>query len=435
LGMTQAELAEGIISVPYLSLIENEKAIPRSDILEPLAQRLQCTVNRLMGVTDEETRRQAELLIEQVQLRYTYDGIEKTEEAFRSLVELSQSIADSEILLKIDLLEIHLLLSKMDFKQSQIRLSALEQRWPQLSDDPNMKVWYLRLKGNLYFLKDQYQKALEYYREAERSFPAVTDEMEKAYIYGNLARSYLQLSNNTLGILYTEKCIEILRKNDHWLQIIPMLSVLGNCYTQNGEHEKAIDCYHRVLHIINQFFQAESMASNTYHDLGICYLKIGEYDRSIEWLEKSLAVAKEGQLSDWEVGYTHKFIAQNYIKKGDLNQARKHLDLAMSLLKNRKKGLADCYISLGNIHFIEGKTSAFIECYEKALDEYNRLEIPEKVAGVAHALGSFHYQTESQEQALSYLLKAVEHYRRISSNIDIDVELPTETTEKTSSLG
>lgn len=433
--MTQAELAEGIISVPYLSLIENEKAVPRSDILEPLAQRLQCTVNRLMGVTDEETRRQAERLIEQVQLRYTYDGIEKTEEAFRSLVELSQSIADSEILLKIDLLEIHILLSKMDFKQSQVRLSALEQRWPQLSDNPNMKVWYLRLKGNLYFLKDQYQKALEYYREAEQSFPAVTDEMEKAYIYGNLARSYLQLSNNTLGILYTEKCIVILRKNDHWLQIIRMLNVLGNCHTQNGEHEKAIDCYHRVLHIINQLSQPESMASNTYHDLGVCYLKIGEYDRSIEWLEKSLAVAKEGQLSDWEVGYTHKCIAQNYIKKGDLNQARKHLDLAMSLLQNRKKGLADCYISLGHIHFIEGNQSAFIECYEKALDEYNRLEIPEKAAGVAHTLGSFHYQTESQEQALSYLLKAVEHYRRISSNIDIDVELPTETTEKTSSLG
>ncbi|MDR6225896.1 helix-turn-helix domain-containing protein [Desmospora profundinema] len=425
LGLTQAELAEGIISIPYLSLIENEKAIPRPDVLELLAQRLQCSVNLLIGVTDLETRRRAEIWIDQVQLALSYDGIKKAEQIFFSLVELSRSIADTKILIQVELLEVQLLIYKLEFKESECRLSAIEERWPQLSDEPNLKIWYLRLQGNLYFFKDQYRKALARYREAERILPSVTDGIEKAYVYGNMGRTYLQLSNSSLGILYTEKAIEVLKQNDRWLETCPLLTVLGICHSRSRDYQEAIDCFERVLRMIERFSLSESLASNTYHELGVCHLALGDYDRSIQLLLKSLDVAKEGQLSQWEIGYSHQIICRNYIKKGDLDQARKHLELAMSLLQKRRHRLTDCYIYLGQIHYIEGEMQSFIECYEKAIQEYSHLGISEKAAQVAHTLGKYFNLEKDRDQALSYLLQAVEHYHTTTSTIDIEMELPT----------
>src|SRR5699024_7293773 len=87
LGLTQAELAEGIISVPYLSLIENEKAHPKPDILNPLAKRLRTSQKELLGVTDRHVLRKAENLIDKVRNALVY---EDDQEAQSNLEELKQ---------------------------------------------------------------------------------------------------------------------------------------------------------------------------------------------------------------------------------------------------------------------------------------------------------------------------------------------------------
>lgn len=423
-GMTQAELAEGIISVPYLSLIENEKAMPRPDVLKPLAQRLDCSVNGLLGVTDQETLRRAESWIDQVRLSLTYEGVGKAELIFRSLKELSYSIADPKILMQVDLMEIQLLIHRLELEDSQTRLTMFKERWPQLVEEHNLMAWYLRLQGNLYFYHDQYQKALACYREAERVLPSVTDEIEKAYIFGNIGRTYLQLSNSSMGILYTEKSIEIMQRKDRWLETCTMLNILGACHTRRGEHKDAIECFERVLRMADRFSISESLTSQTYNELGICYFSLGDYDRSIQFLLKSLNVVKEDQLSEWEIGYTHKIICQNYIKKEDFKRARQHLELALNHLQKRKQRLTDCYILLGQIHYSQGDTSAFVHCYEKAIREYTRLGISEKAAQAAHTLGKFMNDSGNRDQALSYLLEAVEHYQTLASSIDFQVNLP-----------
>ncbi|PTM57493.1 tetratricopeptide repeat protein [Desmospora activa DSM 45169] len=422
--MTQAELAEGIISVPYLSLIENEKAMPRADVLEPLAQRLNCSVNNLLGVTDQETLRRAEGWIDQVRLALTYEGVGEAERIFQSLKELSFSIANPKILMQVDLVEIQLLIHRLELEESRTRLEMFKEQWPQLSDEYNLLAWYLRLQGNLYFYQDQHHKALIYYREAERILSSVTDDIEKAYIFGNLGRTYLHLSNSSLGILYTEKCIEIMQRKDRWLETCTMLNILGACHTRRGEHKDAIECFERVLRMADRFSVTETLTSQTYHELGICYFSLSDYDRSIQYLLKSLDVVKKEQLSRWEIGYTHKIICQNYIKKGDFEQARHHLELAMDHLQKRKQRLTDCYILLGQIHYAQGDISSFVQCYEKAIREYGRLGISEKAAQASRTLGKYMNDTGDRNQALSYLLQAVEHYQTLASSIDFPVELP-----------
>ncbi|TMZ33831.1 XRE family transcriptional regulator, partial [Klebsiella pneumoniae] len=167
LGLTQAELAEGIISVPYLSLIENEKAHPKPDILNPLAKRLRTSQKELLGVTDRHVLRKAENLIDKIRNALVYEDDQEAQSNLEELKQLADLIADPKVLIKTDLLEINCLIHFSEATYEE-KLKAFETKWEQLEDDANLMVWYLRIKGNILFMKDQLDQALFYYKEAEK---------------------------------------------------------------------------------------------------------------------------------------------------------------------------------------------------------------------------------------------------------------------------
>jgi HTH-type transcriptional regulator, quorum sensing regulator NprR len=417
-------LAEGIISIPYLSLIENEKAQPRPDILNPLARRLHTTMQNLMGVTDEETIKEAENLIDKVQTALIYEGVEQALENLEALKSLSSSVADSKVLMKIDLMEINLWVHQFDEVRYLPKLKEFEERWDQFQDDPNVLVWYLRIKGNIEFQKDQYEKALIHYKAAEKILPEVTDELEKGYIYGNLGKVYLLLGNPPLGILYAEKAIQVMLRQDRWVEMCAMLNILGSCHTYNGDYIEGIQCFERVLRMANQLTISPVFISRAYHNLGVCHMKLEAFDRATYFLNLSLEVVDKDKLADWEIGCVHQALCQTYLKMNDLDKARQHIDAAIELLKKRERMMAECLIYLGQIHYAQGEFDEFQACYTKAIRSFQSLEIYEKVARTSHTLGKYLFEKGEIEEANRYLLLAAENYNNMFPSVDFDVNLP-----------
>ncbi|WP_281258741.1 helix-turn-helix domain-containing protein [Melghirimyces profundicolus] len=423
LKLTQAELADGIISVPYLSLIENEKARPKPDILNPLAKKLGLSVQDLMGVTDEDTLRKAESLIDKIRSSLVFESYDRAKTCLKELRELSARIADPGVLMKTDLIEINFFIHFFEEEAYRNQLKAFETRWDNLESNPNIWVWYLRIKGNIHFMKDQFDRALLYYKEAEKVLPQVTEELEKAYIYGNLGKTHLLLSDPSLGILYTEKSIEIMLRKDRWLEMCTLLNILGACYTHKGDYRKAILCFERVLRMSEQFTFSKVLVSRTFHELGVCHLKLNDFGQAIDYLHRSLEVVNPDQLPNWERGCVHQVLCHTYLKTRDMDRALHHVREAIQLLEGRERLRSECLIFLGQIHYHHGRYMDFTRCYREAIHSFLQLGTAEKVAHASHTLGKYYIDIGKTEEGVRFLLQAAEHYNQLVPCFDFDVEL------------
>ncbi|MBA4494799.1 helix-turn-helix domain-containing protein [Paenactinomyces guangxiensis] len=423
LKMTQAQLAEGIISVPYLSLIENGKATPGLDILELLATRLDTSVEQLMGITDQGTIQKAENLMNQIQSALTHAGYQEAKKQMEKLKSLAKYIADPKILMEIDLLEINLWVMIYHEDKFVPLIKAFEAKWSNYTDDPSLAVKYFRIKGNIEYLKSNYHHALEYYRQALKLLPKISDEIEKGYIYSNIGKAYLLLANPALSIVYMEKALQIMMQNDHWLEVCSYLNIIGSGYSRNKEYDDAIRYFERVVRICKQFRLSPSFMCQAYHEMGICFLKLGDYDLAIHYLNLSHQVCQEG-LPPWEVGIMHKILALVYIKKGDFSSAESHIRQAMKLCKDHPRQIAECSVYLGQIRYAQGNFAAFEKLYSQAISIFESLNLPEKIAGTAHVLGEFFTSRGKEKKACPLLLKAARHYREMICTTEFDASLP-----------
>ncbi|SEM91055.1 Tetratricopeptide repeat-containing protein [Lihuaxuella thermophila] len=422
--MTQSRLAEGIISVPYLSLIENGKATPGMDILKLLAERLQTSVERLMGITDHGTLEEARKLINEVQSALTYAGYEEAERKMKQLKLLARYIADPKILMEIDLLEINLWVINYNEEKFYPLLEAFEAKWDSYVDEPSLAVKYFRIKGNIEYLKSRYDYALKYYKQALKLLPKISDEIEKGYIYSNIGKTYLLLSNPALSIVYMEKALHIMMHNDRWLEVCSYLNIIGSGYTRTREYDEAIGYFERVIRICKQFHFSNSFMCQAYHEMAICYLKLGDFDRSIHYLHLSLQVHDE-KLPDWEAGIFHKIMGLVYIRKGDFSKAESHITQAINLCREHPRQTAECSVYLGQIRYAQGDHASFQRLYMEAISIFESLNLPEKVASTAHVLGEFLLSQGQEREAFPYLAKAARNYKQMIYTTEFDATLPT----------
>lgn len=423
LKMTQAQLAEGIISVPYLSLIENGKATPGLDILKLLATRLQTTVEKLMGITDQGTIQEARHLINEVQSALTYAGYEEAEQKMQKLKVISKYIADPKVLMEIDLLEINLWVINYHEEKFTSLIRAFEAKWDTCAEDATILVKYYRIKGNIEYLQSRYDRALQYYKQARKLLPQISDEVEKGFIFSNIGKTALLLAQPAVSIVYMEKALEIMMRNDRWLEVCSYLNIIGSGFSRIGEYEEAIQYFERVVRACQQFNLPTSFMTQAYHEMGICYLKLGEYDRSIDYFNQSHQLCKD-ELPDWEVGVLHKILALVYIKKGDYSQAETHISKALELCREHQRQIAECWVYLGQIRYAQGNFTSFHSLYAQAISTFESLNIPEKVACTAHILAEYLITQGKEREAFVYLTKATRHYKQMIQTTEFDPSLP-----------
>ncbi len=424
LGMTQRQLAEGIISVPYLSLIENEKALPGEDILKLLARRLNTDPETLMGIRDAKKAEQFRELVEQARTALNYEEHSSSEKTIQSLRDLASTVADPDMLVQIELLELNLLEHRSTPDQSEKLLEQFEERWKSALDRPAVKVPYLRIKGNIQYRKGHFEKALHHYLAAKQHLPEITDDIEKGYVYSNLGKTYVLLAHPSMGILYADKALEIMNRHDRLLEVCNLLHLKGTCLCHIGEYNEAILLFERIIRMCNQFLLCQLFASRAYHGMGICHMKRGNYPTAIRLFHQSIRVVSPNKLPEWEIGVVHQALGYTHLNAGNLKKAKRYVKSAMRRLKDRPNLYAECLVYLGMIHHAEGDLRRFEFCYRRAIDIFLSLGIHEKTARAAQTLGEFLSRADKPYQAVRYLKIAAEHYSKLVPTVDFDSELP-----------
>ena len=95
LGLTQAEVAAGMLSPSYLSLVESGRRQPAQAALEHIAERLRVDPGYLLDGIDAEVRRRARLALGHAEVALRRGDIDDAYKRFRDLVE-DPGLADEQ---------------------------------------------------------------------------------------------------------------------------------------------------------------------------------------------------------------------------------------------------------------------------------------------------------------------------------------------------
>ena len=98
-------------------------------------------------------------------------------------------------------------------------------------------------------------------------------------------------------------------------------SEMASCYSLNGDYEKAISIYNRLL-------QHDPTNAAIQNNLALCYARIGDYSRSLSMQEQALLLTPDNAelLTN---------IATTYFRQGDYSKALQTTDRAAEIIRRQ----------------------------------------------------------------------------------------------------
>jgi tetratricopeptide (TPR) repeat protein len=103
---------------------------------------------------------------------------------------------------------------------------------------------------------------------------------------------YKDLGQYEKAIAYHQQCLEISEEIGDRQGVANSLGNLGNSYYFLGQYEKAI-AYHQQYHDISEEMGNRQGVANSLGNLGLCYYDLGQYEKAIAYHQQSLKIEEE----------------------------------------------------------------------------------------------------------------------------------------------
>ncbi len=229
--------------------------------------------------------------------------------------------------------------------------------------------------GTAWKMKDEYNKAKDFFLEAEL---------------------ILSKLNDLQGVAYS-------------------LNGQGSVFRYQGEFDSALICYEKSLEISSDIGYKAGIAMNL-NGIGVVHDYLGNYERSKEHYHKSIGLYKE--LGD-QVGIAICLgnigvICQNM---GEYDSALYHYlkSLAIYEREQDKHGIA---LTLGNIGIVydsKGNYPLALEYYQKGLSQYQEINNNQGIALILGNIGIIHQNELNYKKALEYHIKSKIMYEKLGN--------------------
>ncbi|WP_430788422.1 helix-turn-helix domain-containing protein [Virgibacillus flavescens] len=271
-GMTQEELAEGIVSMSYLSKIENQKTDPSQEVISLLCTRLGVQRDDDKEITIKEKCQ------EWYDLLFVTNDRKVIVEKYQELENLLNHIhSDNLILFEIHRIRYYLVLQEIDKALEQInRMNEVSTSFDTL----HQFYWY-KFKGNYNSTIREYNQAMRMYKLAEEKLNQIkiAEEYEADLQY-TISITHSKLRNTLESIEYANKAIDTFQMQYNFIRCAQCHIVLGISYRRIGMYEKAIKNQNLAKHLgeINQNKQIVQLANQ---NLGYLYTAKGETKEAI----------------------------------------------------------------------------------------------------------------------------------------------------------
>ncbi|MEH7238279.1 helix-turn-helix transcriptional regulator [Bacillus sp. JJ1562] len=401
-NMTQEELAQEIISISYLSKIENNQTSASIEVLELLCERLG------IKLIESEEYEQLKELNEWYHLM-----VARKREPAMTFYESYEckNTNDSRVAIFFVLFELRyfIFIKQLDKAEAQIKKIDLYKD----IFDIRMNYFYEKIVGQYYYFKSQFSVAMKHFKIAEEILTSSVhfEGWETADLY-----YYKGLNNNRMGklalsIVYIQKALAIYQSLYDLKRSAECQILLGICYEKIDEFEMAEENYLLATRIA-EGIKDPDLLGLIYHNQGVLYSKLGKSNKAIEQFKNSLEHKEEHSVIG-RLRSIHGLI-EEYYKIGDYDGCRNWLMEGFAIVEKYQD------LTEFNIHFIYydyllQKSETLLKFIEKdALPYFEGIDHHLHVAYYAEELGKIYQENHKYKLASYYFSKAISSLKKHS---------------------
>ena len=199
------------------------------------------------------------------------------------------------------------------------------------NDNGTKGAMSLHLSGDIYLIRGEYDKALEYYQRslADTEKKCGKDHYITYINLSNIGKVYVHMEKYDKALEYYQKDLAQKLKEPHKGKYPDgtayIYDDIGNAYSNLGENEKALENYQKALSIREKDFDPNHpIVATSYNDIAWTYCLLGRYAEALPWAEKCVAACSS-------VPYFIDTLATTYQGLGRLEEALEQFELCLKL--------------------------------------------------------------------------------------------------------
>ncbi|MBL5766769.1 hypothetical protein B5V88_04035 [Heyndrickxia sporothermodurans] len=325
-NLTQEELADGIISISYLSKIENGKIEPNEEVIKLLCRKLGIQINNQI---DDSTK---VICNEWFHLLLTSSNIEEIKQKYQEVNEVSKTIHDSELQL---LIKIHMIRYYLKIGETTKALEQINNLKDVSGTFNNLQKYYwYKFNGNYYSIIEEENDALRNYTLSEDLLPLLElKEDEIADILYSLAVTYSKHRLTSEAQSYANRALEYYRQVYNFSRCAECHLVLGICYRRINNHDKAVKNY-QLAKQLAESTKNKKLILLTHLNMGYLYFVKGDTAKAIQHLD-IIINDEDASLHDRLLSITS-IIGESYSSKNFI-EAKKRITQGLSWLNDQNK--------------------------------------------------------------------------------------------------
>jgi tetratricopeptide (TPR) repeat protein len=325
-GLTQTDLAEGLVTPSMISQIEADKANPSYKLLEALAKRLDVSIDYFLNDIQEKLELDSRYKLARAMIQS-----QDYEKAIEILQELLQYPGMQTFEVKFDLAEAYV--KNEDYERAEDLLDALYHE-VSLDKDRRLVVQVLdqlafcKIKRKDYILARHfllqafreskrldesdrvlkgkvlrkladttaflgpYEDAIEYYEDALTALQGTTELFEMGKTYEGLGDIFGKLEEFRKAADYTRSAITMFKSAHCLSHVGACMTKLGYYLGRLGDYEEAERIYKEVLEEAQER-QDREQSGYVLARLGELYALMGEYEQALDLCQQGLAMIPE----------------------------------------------------------------------------------------------------------------------------------------------
>lgn len=406
-NMTQEDLAAGIVSISYLSKIENQRTDASTEVIEMLCKRLGVEGNEVNEGTLRESCRSWYGML--------YEGNDRKEitEVYEMIKQQIQfALTEGALMFEIHVIRYYLVMGNHKKAHQQIRkLTEIES-----SFDPIHKYFWYKFKGNYHSIYHQVTAAMELYKMAEKTAKLLTlSKDQQADLHYTISVTHSKLRNTLETIEYAEQALDIYRETYHFVRCAQCHLLLGISYRRIRLYDKAIENHNlaKQLGKMNDNRQVIQLANQ---NLGYLYATNGDVTEAIRHYEEVL--------NDSKVDLNARLPAiasliKEYYSIEEIKKTYEMVEQGLAILaqvKNKKAYTLYKYIIYTYKHVMDGETKAFEDLViHEFLPHLHYNKDYVNIVVYTTMLANHYEKLHTYKDAVFYHKQAIEAYKQLTN--------------------
>lgn len=278
-GITQAELAKGICSVPHLSKIENNSKEANAETISLLLDRLNVNLEEM-----EEKEGLIQSLLGELGEKINYYLMDKIDETYRNLQEIEHIIPFSKHIYTYELYKYRYLLFKGYLAEAEKQKDLLFKQ--RINFSQHEEYLYNYFNAVFLILKGHY-KAADEILDVLNVDPGNYSSSAEFFYHRALVMAALEQSGH--AIHFGKIALQQFMNEHNFLRILHTLMLLGINYTHSNIYEEAEECFRHLIRNA-EILKQEKLLPQIYHNMGFLQNKRNNPKEALVYLQKSLAL-------------------------------------------------------------------------------------------------------------------------------------------------